>query len=131
MTQFANYPSLRDRVVFITGGASGIGAAIVTQFCAQGSRVAFVDKDADSAQQLIADIALMHYPAPLFIPCDLQHIATLKAAVAQATAELGDISVLIDNAANDERHTTRDTTESKWRDIMAHNLDHQFFAAQA
>ncbi len=72
MTQFANYPSLRDRVVFVTGGASGIGAAIVTQFCAQGSRVAFVDKDITSAQELIADMAALNCPWPLFIPCDLQ-----------------------------------------------------------
>lgn len=131
MTLFANYPSLKNRTVLITGGASGIGAAMVSQFCAQGSHVAFLDKDTNSAQQLITELRSSAQFIPHFIACDLQDITALNHAIAQAIMQLGDIAVLINNAANDTRCKTLDITESKWRDSMAQNLDHQFFAAQA
>jgi NAD(P)-dependent dehydrogenase (short-subunit alcohol dehydrogenase family) len=131
MTPFANYPSLKNRVVFVTGGASGIGAAIVEHFCAQGSRVAFVSRPSDHAQTLIDTLHAKYHNAPLFIPCDLRQIPTLKKAIAQVTAELGDISVLVNNAGHDERCPTLEISEEQWRDALASNLDHYFFAAQA
>lgn len=131
MMQFANYPSLKDRVVFVTGGASGIGASIVTHFCAQGSHVAFVDKHPMVAQKLIETINKQYGVSPLFIPCNLQDIPTLKNAISQASTQLGDISVLVNNAGNDTRHPTLTVTEAEWRSILADNLDHYFFTAQA
>lgn len=131
MTQCANYPSLKDRVVFITGGAGGIGACLVTHFCAQNSRVAFVDKNPEAAQQLIATLQKQYGTSPLFIPCDLRNITSLKNAIAEASQQLGDISVLVNNAGNDERHATLEVTESQWSLILADNLNHYFFAAQS
>lgn len=125
---FANYPSLQNRTVLITGGAGGIGAAMVTHFCAQGSRVAFVDIDSAAAQQLINDIK---HPAPLFVHCDLRDITALKNAIAHLEKEIGDIEVLVNNAASDERCKTLELTEAGWQQSMALNLNHQFFAAQA
>ncbi len=131
MTSFAIYPSLKNRVVLITGGASGIGASITQHFCEQGSRVAFLDKCAHSGKQLVEKLSAIHGISPLFMPCNLRDISDLKAAIAQVTEELGDISVLVNNAGNDERHPTLKVTETAWRGTLADNLDHYFFAAQA
>lgn len=131
MTQFAKYPSLQNRHVFITGGANGIGAAMVRQFCGQGSRVTFIDIDATQAQQLVADIQQQNLPAPLFIACDLCDIPALKKAVLTAENACGNVQVLVNNAASDERHETLAVTEERWRRVFQVNLDHQFFAAQA
>lgn len=131
MTPFANYPSLKDRVVFITGGASGIGASIVEHFCAQGSRVAFVSRPSEHAETMIQTLQTQYGNPPLFIPCDLKEIPALKNAIAKATEQLGDISILVNNAGNDERHPTLEVTEERWRTALADNLDHYFFAAQA
>ena len=127
MTQYANYPSLKGRGVFITGGASGIGAAIVSQFCAQGSQVAFVDIDEVSAQQLLATLQQQHLPVPLFIHCDLRDVTALKQAIERANMAFGGIQVLVNNAASDERHHALELTEAQWRNILSVNLDHQFF----
>ncbi len=131
MTQFAHYPSLKDRVVFITGGAGGIGASIVEHFCAQGSRVAFVSRPSDHAGALIQTMQTKYGNPPLFIPCDLREIPALKNAIVKAANTLGDISVLVNNAGNDERHPTLEVTEERWRMALADNLDHYFFATQA
>jgi NAD(P)-dependent dehydrogenase (short-subunit alcohol dehydrogenase family) len=131
MSQFATYPSLRDRVVLVTGGATGIGATIVEHFSAQGARVAFLDIDRTGADALIAAITGRGEPAPLFLPCDLRDIAALRAAVAEVARRLGPIRVLINNAAHDERHTLESVTPEYWDDRFAVNLRHQFFAAQA
>jgi NAD(P)-dependent dehydrogenase (short-subunit alcohol dehydrogenase family) len=128
---FAVYPSLRDRVVFITGGASGIGAEHVTQFAAQGAKVAFVDIADDAAQALIAKIEAAGHPKPLYQHCDLKDIAALKAAIGEAGRRLGPITVLVNNAANDQRHKFEDVTVDYWDERMATNLRHQFFAIQA
>jgi D-xylose 1-dehydrogenase len=127
----ARYPSLKDRVVFVTGGGSGIGESVVEHFCAQGARVSFVDIAVEPAQALVVRIAARGHPKPRFIPCDLKDIPALQAAVARVGAEDGPIRVLVNNAANDDRHRTEDVTVEYWENRMQVNLRHQFFAAQA
>jgi D-xylose 1-dehydrogenase len=131
MSQYAIYPSLRDRVVFITGGGSGIGASIVEHFCAQGARVAFVDIAQDASRALCDRIAAAGHPRPLFMPVDLREIETLRDAIVCAARELGPIRALVNNAGNDDRHKPLDVTVPYWDDRIAVNLRHQFFAAQA
>jgi NAD(P)-dependent dehydrogenase (short-subunit alcohol dehydrogenase family) len=128
---FAIYPSLRDRVVFITGGASGIGAEHVTQFAAQGAKVAFVDIADDAAQALLDRIEAAGHPVPLYRRCDLKDVAALQATIAEVAQRLGPITVLVNNAANDQRHKFEDVTVEYWDERLATNLRHQFFAIQA
>jgi NAD(P)-dependent dehydrogenase (short-subunit alcohol dehydrogenase family) len=129
--RYATYPSLRERVVLVTGGASGIGASIVEHFCAQGSRVAFLDLDAAAAERLGETVAAMGGERPLFRRCDLRDIAALRAAVAEVRHRIGPIRILVNNAAHDERHALDTVTPEYWDDRLAVNLRHQFFAAQA
>jgi NAD(P)-dependent dehydrogenase (short-subunit alcohol dehydrogenase family) len=131
MVRYASYPSLEDRVVFVTGGGSGIGASVVEHLCAQGARVAFVDIQREASDALVARVAARGLPAPAFIPCDLRDIAALRAAIAQVEARLGVVRVLVNNAAHDERHAIEAVTPEYWDDRFAVNLRHQFFAAQA
>lgn len=131
MTQGAIYPSLNGRVVFVTGGGSGIGASIVEHFCAQGSTVAFVDIAEEPSRALVQSIEAKGDPAPLFLRCDLKDIDALRAAVQATVDALGPITVLINNAAHDERHSFESVTPDYWDERMATNLRHQFFAAQA
>jgi D-xylose 1-dehydrogenase len=128
---FASFPSLRDRVVLVTGGASGIGAEEVFQFSQQGSKVAFVDTNISGAERLIERCRREMKAPPLYLQCDLRDIAALQAAVATVAKNLGPISVLVNNAANDERHDWRDVTVQYWDERMANNLRHQFFSIQA
>ncbi len=123
--RFAQYPSLAGRAVLITGGAGGIGAVTVARFAAQGARVAFLDFDAAGGARVAADTGA------LFIACDLRDIAALRAAVAEAAARLGDITVLVNNAARDDRHALEDVEPDYWDERIATNLRHQFFCAQA
>lgn len=127
----AIYPSLRDRVVFVTGGASGIGAEEVTQFARQGAKVAFVDIADGAANALVETFRKAGHPAPHYQHCDIRDIAALQAAIASAAAALGPITVLVNNAANDQRHDYQDVTVDYWDERMATNLRHQFFAIQA
>ena len=127
----ATYPSLRGKTVFITGGASGIGAAHVAHFAAQGAKVAFVDIQEAPARALAAEIAGKGQPAPLFLPCDLRDIAALQGAIHTAAERLGPVNVLVNNAAHDERHDWRTVTVDYWEDRLQVNLRHQFFAIQA
>ena len=127
----AIYPSLKDRVVFITGGGSGIGAALVTHFCRQGARVTFVDLAEAPSRAVVEALKQAGGAVPDYIPCDLRRIEDLRAAVAAAAAKHGPIRVLVNNAGNDDRHLTADVTPDYWDDRMAVNLRHQFFAAQA
>ena len=131
MDEFAHYPSLRDRVVFISGGASGIGASMVEHFAQQGARVAFVDLQAEAGEALAARLTAEGVPPPFFQPCDLRDIPALQAAIAAVGDRLGPVSVLVNNAAHDERHRYQDVTLAYWEDRMQVNLRHQFFAAQA
>ena len=129
--QFAQYPSLADKAVFVTGGGSGIGASVVEHFCAQRARVAFVDIDEPASTALCARIRDAGMLAPTFIACDLRDIAALQAIVKRVGDDSGSITVLVNNAANDDRHKATDVTLDYWNDRIAVNLRHQFFAAQA
>ena len=131
MIRTASYPSLERRVVFVTGGGSGIGASIVEHFCAQQARVAFVDIDRTASQALVTAIEGRGHPVPLFLPCDLRDIAALRGVIAEARGRLGAIRTLVNNAAHDERHAVDAVTPEYWDDRFAVNLRHQFFAAQA
>ena len=131
MSEYAIYPSLKDRAVFITGGGSGIGASIVEHFCAQGSKVAFVDIAREASETLVKAIAAKGLPSPLFIACDITDIPALQKAIADAKQKLGPIRVLVNNAAHDQRHAIDTVTPEYWDERYAVNLKHQFFAAQA
>src|ERR1700745_2442750 len=126
---FARYPSLIDKVVFITGGGSGIGAAMVEAFAEQKANIAFVDIAIEPSKELVAKIGASH-PPPLFLHCDLTDIAALEAAMEEARQRMGPIAVLINNAANDQRQAVDEVSEEDWDRTMALNLKHQFFAAQ-
>jgi len=128
---FASYPSLRDRVVFVTGGATGIGAQEVTEFARQGAKVAFVDINDEAAKALVETLRAAGGHAPLYQHCDLKDIASLQSAIATAGQTLGPITVLVNNAANDQRHAWQDVTVEYWDERQQTNLRHQFFAIQA
>jgi D-xylose 1-dehydrogenase len=128
---FAIYPSLRDRGVMITGGGSGIGAAMVEMFALQGSRVGFVDIASECSEKLVQSLAGRCTHGPTFVRCDLTDIKALQAAVAELELRLGGIHVLVNNAANDDRHVSEQVTPEYWDDRMNVNLRHQFFATQA
>lgn len=127
----ASYPSLRDRAVFVSGGASGIGASLVEHFAAQGSRVAFVDLRQTEGEALARRLAEAGHPAPHFTACDLCDIGALQAAIERAADAVGRFTVLVNNAANDQRHRIEDVTPAYWDERFAVNLRHQFFAAQS
>ena len=129
--EFARYPSLRNAPVVITGGASGIGAAMVEEFARQGARVGFLDIVEASAARLIENLRPQVEYVPLFQPCNLTDIAALRTAIEILERQFGEIRVLINNAANDERHRFLDVTPEYWDERMNVNLRHQFFAAQA
>jgi D-xylose 1-dehydrogenase len=127
---FALYPSLRDRVIVVTGGASGIGAAMVEQFAWQGSQVAFLDIARELAAELVDRLGPVAH-APLFFSCDVTDIAALRAALGEIERRLGPVGVLVNNAANDDRHDFARVTPEYWDERMAVNLRHYFFATQA
>ncbi|HEU4650928.1 MAG TPA: SDR family oxidoreductase [Croceibacterium sp.] len=122
----ARYPSLAGKKVLVTGGATGIGEALVEGFARQGARVAFLDIDEAAGQALAARVA-----GASFLACDLRDVDTLRACVERAEAALGGIDILLNNAASDDRHTLDEVTPAYWDERMATNLRHQFFAAQA
>jgi D-xylose 1-dehydrogenase len=131
MHQPALYPGLAGKTVFITGGGTGIGAAITAGFAGQRAKVAFVDIAEDESRALAARLAQETGAEPLFIPCDIRDIGALQRAIEATRAALGDIAVLVNNAANDQRHTVEETTAEYWDERMAVNLRPMFFAAQA
>ena len=130
MTQ-TSYAGLANRVVLITGGASGIGAAFVRAFAAQQARVAFFDLDTDAGEALVREVAAAGGSAPLFVPCDLLDINALRDAMAQVRSRLGDAAVLVNNAANDQRQVLSEVTPEQFDWSIGVNLKHVFFAAQA
>lgn len=127
---YTRYPSLANAVVFITGGASGIGAAMVEAFALQGAVVAFVDIDRVSAEQVCCNLVEQGLSAPWFQICDVSDINALRQSLLAAQAALGNITVLINNAANDQRYETTEVSEQQWLDSLAVNLHPAFFAAQ-
>jgi len=128
---FASYPSLRNRVVVVTGGASGIGEAIVEAFAANGARVAYLDLQVEAGEQLAARLEAAGATKPLFLPCDLTDTAGLQTALRTIAESLGPVEVLVNNAANDTRHSIDEVTPESWDQIIAVNLKQQFFMAQA
>ena len=128
---FANYPSLRGQRVFITGGGTGIGAAMVEAFAAQGAQVAFVDFAKDESGALVKKIGANGHVAPWFRACDVRDVAALQAAIHQAITELGDFSTLVNNVARDDRHTVESVTLDYWEERMAVNQRPAFFAIQS
>jgi NAD(P)-dependent dehydrogenase (short-subunit alcohol dehydrogenase family) len=126
-----SYAGLANRVVLITGGASGIGAAFVRAFAAQQARVAFLDLDTDAGEALVREVAAAGGSAPLFVPCDLLDIAALRDAMGQVRSKLGDAAVLVNNAANDQRQVLSEVTPEQFDWSIGVNLKHVFFAAQA
>jgi len=130
MTQ-TRYADLANRVVVITGGASGIGAAFTRAFAAQGSRVAFLDLDQQAGETLAQEVAKTTGTAPLFMPCDLMDIDALRTALAKVQGTLGDAAVLVNNAANDQRQVLAEVTPADFDWMIGVNFKHVFFAAQA
>lgn len=130
MSRFARYPSLEDRAVLVTGGATGIGATLVEEFVAQGARVGFIDIDVAPARALVARLGAGARHAPAFAEADLTDIDALNRAIAALRAQIGPIVVLLNNAANDQRHSIEATTPASWDAGVAINLKQQFFAAQ-
>jgi len=126
VSRLATYPSLNGRVVFITGGATGIGAAMVEAFHGQGCKVAFIDRDQPAGEALAARLAGVR-----FEPCDVTEPGALERAIADAAAKLGTIAVLINNVADDSRHAAETTDAETWRASLAVNLDPAFLAARA
>jgi D-xylose 1-dehydrogenase len=129
-TRLAVYPSLKDKVVFVTGGGSGIGAAIVEGFVRQGAKVGFVDIDETASRTLVQKLPGPG-PAPRFYPGDIRRIELLRGAINAMQSDCGDIGVLVNNAARDDRHSIESVTVDFWDERIAVNLRHQFFAAQA
>lgn len=127
----ARFPSLAGRPVFVTGGGSGIGAAIVRAFAAQGARVAFVDVAREASDALAEEIATAGVPRPWWRHCDVRDVHALQACIAEAAAELGDFAVLVNNVASDDRHTLESVTPAYYDERMAINERPAFFAIQA
>lgn len=131
MSDFAIYPDLKNASVLITGGGSGIGAALTEGFVAQGSKVAFIDIAEDASNALCDALAEQYDDRPLFIKADLREIDEIKAAAAKAAEAHGAITVLVNNAAWDDRHEIGAVDADYWDNNTAINLRHQFFAVQA
>lgn len=129
-TNFARYPSLEDKAVVVTGGGSGIGASIVAHFAEQGARVGFIDFDRPSSEATVAALAHVKTP-PRAIIADLRDIEALRAAIADLRDAFGPATILVNNAARDDRHTIDEVTPEYWDERQATNIRHQFFAAQA
>jgi len=121
------YPSLQQKIVFITGGATGIGAAMVRAFVAQQARVAFIDINAEAAAALQAELSGSNL---WFQQVDVREPKQLQQALQQAAAELGGLDVLVNNVANDSRQPTEQVTAQDWQQCMQVNLDPAFFASQ-
>jgi NAD(P)-dependent dehydrogenase (short-subunit alcohol dehydrogenase family) len=127
---FAIYPSLAGRNVFISGGATGIGADLVRAFARNHARIAFVDVQRAEGEATAAVVKAEGGTA-LFLNCDVTDVVALQASIAEARAKLGPVAVLVNNAANDERHAVADVTADYWDHAQNVNLRHHFFAAQA
>lgn len=128
--QTANYPSLAGKRVIVSGGGSGIGEGIVEGFARQGAAVAFVDVQEATSEALVDRLGGTPI-APLFIHCDITDSTDYGAKIDKIIDKLGGCDVLINNAANDDRHTIEEVTPVYWDERMAVNLKHQFFAAKA
>lgn len=129
--QLANYGSLRGKRVFVTGGGSGIGESIVAAFAAQGAQVAFVDIAVAASEALCLKLAEAGFPAPIFRHCDITDIAVLQRVMSEVAAAIGDFDILVNNAANDQRHQLEDVTLEYWNERIAINQRPMFFTCQS
>lgn len=127
----ALYPTLRERVVFISGGSSGIGAELVRAFAAQGSRVAFCGTKPNGGQPLIDELVAAGHAAPWYGACDVRDVGAYQLLLGRVASEVGPVRVLINNAGRDDRHKMEDVTSEFWDERIALNLKHYFFAIQA
>ena len=125
------YPSLRNRVVFISGGSSGIGAELVRAFAEQGAQVAFCGTRPDGGRALIEQLVAQGHPAPWYAACDVRDVAAYQAVLGEVIRQLGPVRVLVNNAGRDDRHAMEDVTPEMWDERLALNLKHYFFAIQA
>ena len=125
------YSDLKDKKVFITGGGSGIGASIVEHFCEQGSNVFFIDINEKSSNKLVSNCKNKKFSVPTFINCDLLNIKFLQNTISKIISDNGAIDILVNNAANDERHSIDEVTEEFWNERMNVNLRHYFFTVQS
>jgi NAD(P)-dependent dehydrogenase (short-subunit alcohol dehydrogenase family) len=125
------YPSLRDKLVFVSGGSSGIGAELVRHFAAQGAKVAFCGTRSDGGRMLVDELAAQGYPVPVYGACDVRDVGAYQALLREVIAAHGPIRVLVNNAGRDDRHAMEDVTPEFWDDRLALNLKHYFFAIQA
>jgi len=129
MDNYATFKDLEDTSVFITGGGSGIGASITEGFLSQGAKVAFVQRS--NCDKFLDEVSSKYKHKPLFIKCDITNINDLKAAISESSRINGGINVLINNAANDTRHTLKNMTPEEWDGAININLKPHFFTAQA
>ncbi len=128
---YASYPSLANRLVFVSGGSSGIGAELVRAFAAQGARVAFCGTRTDGGQALIDELSAAGQPVPTYAACDVRDVGAYQALLRELIAREGPVHVLVNNAGRDDRHAMEDVTPEFWDDRLALNLKHYFFAIQA
>src|ERR1700690_3687914 len=129
--EYGSYPSLRDRVVVVTGGPRGIGERIVEQFAQQGARVAFLDIQKEAGTELVKKISAKGGAKPHFLSCDLTDIDALQGCLQKIVAKFKTVDVLVNNAAHDARHAVEAVTPEYWDQSIAVNLKHQFFTTQA
>ena len=127
----AIYDDLKHKRVFVTGGGSGIGASIVEHFCQQGSEVYFIDINEEASNKLVLECKNKNFSVPTFIKCDLLNIKDLQNTISKIIDNNGAIDVLVNNAANDERHSIDEVTEEFWNERMNINLRHYFFTVQS
>jgi len=125
------YPSLQGRVVFISGGSSGIGAGLVQRFAAQGARVAFCGMSANNGPQVVQAVRAAGHGEPWFETCDVRDVAAYQALLRRVQDKWGAIRVLVNNAGRDDRHALEEVTSDYWDERLALNLKHHFFAIQA
>ncbi|MGB0664650.1 MAG: SDR family NAD(P)-dependent oxidoreductase [Pontibacterium sp.] len=125
----AHYPGLAEQTVFISGGATGIGESLVRHFAAQKAKVAFVDINAEAGETLAAELNDQGATSR-FIACDITDTNAYQAAILAAAEAFGPIGVLVNNAANDIRHTTESLTSENFDALIQVNLKHSIFAIQ-
>jgi D-xylose 1-dehydrogenase len=130
MESFTKFAGLAGAVTLVTGGATGIGSAIVENFLCQGCRVVFLDKNADAGRELVVRLAPRAKIIPEFVYADLKDLHSLKRTIESIQERTGTVKVLVNNAANDERHEMEEVTPEYWRERFADNLDHYFFCIQ-
>jgi galactose dehydrogenase len=128
---YASYAELAGQHVFISGGGSGIGAHLVDAFAAQGAQVSFVSLPSDPGHALCDVVAQRRGMRPQFQPCDLRDLGALESTMAQLAERMGPITVLINNAARDDRHTLEGLDPAGWDDLINTNLRPYFFTAKA